>query len=67
MRRYVRRQRAKVVKLPRDRWRGRTFVEHTGDAYEVIWAGHRDAPLLCAPIDRGNPNAEARLHLRSRA
>lgn len=56
-------QRSKIVKLPRDRWRGSTYVESDGTELEIVWNGHRDAPTLCASIDRGEENrSDARPH-----
>lgn len=45
MRRYV--QRAKATALPKDTWRGRTFVEATGEQLEVVWDGKRESASLC--------------------
>ncbi len=65
MRRYVGKNRKPTaVPLPKDEWRGSTFVEGNGTQLEVIWAGHRDAPSLCGDIWQNPHGDEPRLALR---
>lgn len=33
--------------LPKDIWRGDTFVEANGTEFEVVWNGHKHGPTLC--------------------
>lgn len=51
--------------LPRDQWDGGTFVEATGDEYEVIWSGAAKHVGLCAGWQtRAHPEL-ARIYLKS--
>ena len=44
--------------LPRDVWKGGTFVEADGTVCEVIWNGHASGPTLCAERPEGRQRHE---------
>lgn len=51
--------------LPRDAWVGGTFVEATGDEYEVIWSGAAKHVGLCAGWQTRAHTELARIYLKS--
>lgn len=52
----VKRDRLKGQTLPVDRWQGRTFVEATGQQFEVIWDGRAHGPKLLGDWPEGSPS-----------
>jgi hypothetical protein len=56
MRRYVKRSpRTRILKLPVDRWQGRTFKTANGDELEVLWDGSAKHVTLCGEWPSGEP------------
>jgi hypothetical protein len=49
--------------LPKDQWRGQTFVESNGTELQVVWSGHRDGPTLCGDLDQNRTDQLHRLRL----